>query len=175
MTDDKIIKALELCATLDSNNCKKCPCQEICNENDGTLTKSILDLISHLKKENDDLFYKLQGVMWSVDKWLDGKELEQDEVNRAITMREKTLQITEQQQSEIENLKKFCNDFSETLSKNYTRSETEKWQAVDSAIRKFAARLQIEIPKMCWLNEIDKVNICRHINNVAEEMAGNNE
>lgn len=60
--------------------------------------------IKRLQAENDDLFYKLQGVMWFVDKWLDGDELEQDELNRAITMREKTLQITEEQQKEIEKL-----------------------------------------------------------------------
>lgn len=176
MTDDKIIKALELCATLDSNNCKKCPCQEICNENDGTLTKSILDLISHLKKENDDLFYKLQGVMWSVDKWLDGKELEQDEVNRAITMREKTLQITEQQQSEIENLKKFCNDFSETLSKNHSRAETEKWQAVDEAIKEFAERLK---EKSCTsLNQCGEMKpliYFEDIDNLVKETVGTEE
>ncbi len=39
--------------------------------------------------------YIILGVMYSVDKWLDGKELEQDEVNRAVTMREKVLRIIE--------------------------------------------------------------------------------
>ena len=43
--------------------------------------------------------------MHFVDKWLDGNELEQDEVNRADTMRHKTLQIIEEQQAEIERLK----------------------------------------------------------------------
>lgn len=52
-----------------------------------------------LKAEYDNLEYKLIGVMHSVDKWLDDEELEQDEVTRATTMREKTLQI-------IENLEK---------------------------------------------------------------------
>lgn len=47
------------------------------------------------RSEFDTLEYTLLGVMHSVDKWLDGDELEQDEVNRAITMREKTLQIVE--------------------------------------------------------------------------------
>ena len=55
MTDNEIIKALELCATLDSGNCKKCPCREICNENDGTLTKLTLDLISRQKAEIERL------------------------------------------------------------------------------------------------------------------------
>ena len=67
---------------LADNQCDDCAC-EIANERD------------RLKTENDELFYKLSGVMLSVNKWLDGEELNQDEVNRACTMREKTLQITE--------------------------------------------------------------------------------
>ena len=47
------------------------------------------------REEVDKLDYTLLGVMHSVDKWLDGDELEQDEVNRAITMREKALRIIE--------------------------------------------------------------------------------
>lgn len=47
------------------------------------------------RAEVDNLEYTLAGVMHSVDKWLDGDEFEQDEVNRAITMREKTLRIIE--------------------------------------------------------------------------------
>lgn len=71
-----------------------------------TIEKQAVE-IEKLKAENDDLFFKLNGVMWSVDKWLDGDELKQDEVNRAITMREKTLQITEKLQAEIERLKEI--------------------------------------------------------------------
>ena len=49
----------------------------------------------------DSLAYTILGVMHSVDKWLDGKELEQDEVNRAATMREKVLRIIESRRDEI--------------------------------------------------------------------------
>lgn len=49
--------------------------------------------------------YLILGIMHSVDKWLDGKELEQDEVNRAATMREKTLQIVEKKDREINDLR----------------------------------------------------------------------
>jgi hypothetical protein len=100
MNDNEIIKALE-CCSIRNTNCKECPYfhKKDCVEKDA------LDLINRLQKENDDLFFKLQGVMWSVDKWLDGDELKQDEVNRAITMREKTLQITEELQAEIERLR----------------------------------------------------------------------
>lgn len=55
MTDNEIIMALELCATLDSSNCKKCPCQEICNECDGTYNKAVLDLINRQKAEIERL------------------------------------------------------------------------------------------------------------------------
>ena len=52
------------------------------------------------KSEVDKLEYTLMGVMHSVDKWLEGDELKQDEVNRAATMREKTLQIIENAKGE---------------------------------------------------------------------------
>lgn len=52
--------------------------------------------------EFDKLEYTLMGVMHSVDKWLDGKELKQNEVDRAATMREKTLRIVERKQAEID-------------------------------------------------------------------------
>lgn len=64
--------------------------------------KYILNLISKLENKNTELEYKLLGVMHSVDKWLEGDELNQDEVNRAATMREKTLRIVEGLQSKIE-------------------------------------------------------------------------
>lgn len=62
--------------------------------------KLTLDFIKRLQAENDDLLYKLTGVMHSVDKWLDGDELKQDEVNRAATMREKTLRLIESAKDE---------------------------------------------------------------------------
>lgn len=49
----------------------------------------------------DRLTYTLYGVMHSVDKWLDGNELKQDEVTRAATMREKVLRIIESLQKRL--------------------------------------------------------------------------
>ena len=54
----------------------------------------------------DELEYILAGVMHSVDKWLEGGELEQDEVNRAATMREKVLRIIEGKDARIRELEK---------------------------------------------------------------------
>lgn len=90
MTYDEIKKALERCT-------------------DGTgkgIIQAALDLINRLQEENDTLDYKLVGVMHFVDKWLDGAELEQDEVSRANTMREKTLQTVENLEAEIKMLRK---------------------------------------------------------------------
>lgn len=90
------------------------------------------------KSEVDRLEYTLLGVMHSVDKWLDGAELEQSEVNRAITMREKTLNIIEGQQNEIRKLEKarmnslpsYCQVISEEkaieLGKEYGRQEAAR-------------------------------------------------
>lgn len=103
---DDIIKSIDCCSSIICN-CKKCPMYILAgtNCNSSILARYIRNSIDNQKKENDELTYKLWGVMHSVDKWLDDKELEQDEVNRAITMREKTLQITEGLQSEIRYLK----------------------------------------------------------------------
>lgn len=75
------------------------------NTNTGVIAicQHAIDLINRLDKKTSDLEYTLMGVMHSVDKWLEGDELNQHEVNRAATMREKTLQIVERQQKEIEN------------------------------------------------------------------------
>ena len=65
------------------------------------------------KSEVDRLEYTLLGVMHSVDKWLDGEELEQDEVNRAATMREKTLRIIENAKSEV--VREICREIREEI------------------------------------------------------------
>ena len=96
------------------------------------------DLINRLQKENADLFFKLQGVMHSVDKWLDGDELKQDEANRAATMREKTLQITEKQQAEIERLQHeilSCNTKIEVLQEVKEQLEKDVFNAQRQAER----------------------------------------
>ena len=71
------------------------------------------DVTKIIKKEQDriekqleeDLEYTLIGVMHFVDKWLEGDELTHHEVKRALIMREKVLQIIEEQQEEINKLK----------------------------------------------------------------------
>lgn len=65
------------------------------------LNNNLLKAGQEEQKRAERFEYTLIGVMHSVDKWLDGEELEQDEVKRAITMREKTLGIIEGYQAQI--------------------------------------------------------------------------
>jgi hypothetical protein len=89
---------------------------------------------ARLRAENDDLFYKLVGVMHSVDKWLDGDELKQDEVNRAATMREKTLKIVEQAQKELEQVRAERDAAVEAVPHicNTCKFETSQYVSVDN-------------------------------------------
>lgn len=94
---EQIVQALEFCSNCECNSEKtNTECALInmpfCKN---YLRQQSLALIKELAEEKSNLEYILMGVMHSVDKWLDGAELEMDEVNRAITMREKTLQIVE--------------------------------------------------------------------------------
>lgn len=118
ITDEEIKSSLEVIAT--TRNCNECKIRNCkwgtCNCSQIT-ANAALDLINRQQAKIENLEYKLLGVMHFVDKWLDGAELEQDEVNRAATMREKTLQITEKQQAEIERLKAFKSYFDELYGK----------------------------------------------------------
>ena len=106
---EDIIKSLECCLLSNEHqteDCEHCPfneCSTVICQN--LLAYHALSVIKKLIEENNHLDYTLLGVMHSVDKWLDDAELEQDEVNRAATMREKTLQIVEGKQAEIDRLK----------------------------------------------------------------------
>ena len=102
MTDEQIEKALECCTTW--NGCRnECPYDSKCDGIFDCATRLAQDALALIKRQRAEirrLEYTLLGVMHSVDKWLEGDELKQDEVNRAITMREKTLHIVESLQAE---------------------------------------------------------------------------
>ena len=143
LTDSEIVKALEvwlkkICDSYQTS----LDLGEIAISTDTEeymcLLRGTLDLINRLQAENKDLLYKLTGVMHSVDKWLDGDELKQDEVNRASTMREKTLQIVENLQAENERLNFLLNDAYENnrgLVELLERAKAE-------AYKEFAERLK---------------------------------
>ena len=123
MTDIEIIKATVYADLSKTIKDQKAEIKRLKNENeilsknaDNTfqgVVREALDIINHQQKKNDDLLYKLTGVMHSVDKWLDGDELKQDEVNRAATMREKTLRLIESARAEA--IKEFAEELKEKL------------------------------------------------------------
>ena len=87
------------------------------------LNNNLLEAGQDWQKRAEQLEYILLGVMHSVDKWLDGEELEHDEVNRAATMREKTLQIVEGYQAQI----RATIDF-------YEKREKEIFEEIEAAL-----------------------------------------
>ena len=111
MMNNEFIKALEYCVKDESVCDEKCPLKPVYTEGKEEckiiLMKICINILNCLSKERDDLLLKLNGVMYSVDKWLEGEELKQDEVSRAITMREKTLRITEKMQADVERAQKL--------------------------------------------------------------------
>ena len=104
----KTIRALECCKV---SNCGECPFHGVKEDCEVELPEEALNLVNYLQEDGDSLFFTLSGVMWSVDKWLEGDELEMDEVNRGLAMREKTLKITEEQDEEIESLRIELNSY----------------------------------------------------------------
>ena len=124
--------------------------------------------INRQQEEIDRLTYNLWGVMHSVDKWLDGTELEQDELNRAVTMREKTLRIVEEKQAEIEALITG----QETLQKYIAKAKAE-------AVKEFTERLKNKIKTECnpygkpTFDYDTSLAIMRYINNLVKENVNN--
>ena len=90
------------------------------------------------KREVINLELTLRGVMHSVDKWLEGDELKQNEVDRAVTMREKTLQIVERLKNLVEASDKNCKTavgIIDKWEKQYAFAKAE-------AVNEFAERLK---------------------------------
>ena len=182
MNPNEIKKALECCSKSNTsgNYCEGCPYNNInvryCASE---ISKDTLAYINKLEAEKGNLKYTLLGVMHFVDKWLDGNELKQDEVNRADTMRHKTLQIIEEQQAKIDRLetvlseKLFC--ITQLKGENFAlTNERDAYKnllknAKTEAVKEFAERLK---PKLyCGHIAMDDC-INANINNLVKEMAG---
>lgn len=115
MTQDQLIENIariiyetergnRICRKTDCKECRYYPVDgDICPS--CHTAEAILDAIAKDPEQTDE--YTLLGVMHSVDKWLEGEELEQDPVKRAIAMREKTLCIVENLQNEVECLRAY--------------------------------------------------------------------
>lgn len=134
---------MEYCSDEGRKNCKNCPIYKVTNCF-GTLSGETIDLINRQQAEIDRLELVLLGVMHFVDKWLDGAELEQDEVSKASTMREKTLQIVEKQQAEIEQWKEEANKYQRLWC--IAIDDVDDIETAQSeAIKEFAERLKEKV------------------------------
>lgn len=153
MTDNEIIKALECCSYYDV--CLNCPCFSFCGCTP-ELLESALDLINRQKAEIERLEHLLLGVMHFVDKWLDGAELKQDEVNRARAMREKILQIVEKLEEE--------NDFLKSIDIDRIKAEAVK--EFDELLKEDCLAYPLEKDDLTMLVDV------KSYNNLVKEMAG---
>jgi 5'-3' exonuclease len=200
MTDNEIIKALECCTKVTSlSDCIKSGCpakkREGCfyylrtdDDFEGVifveLIKDAIDLINRQKADKEKLEYILMGVMHSVDKWLEGEELNHDETNRAVIMREKTLQIVEKQQAEIEMLRGEDKEKTETIdflkkrvvgwNNDYCELKMQIKTAKVEAIKEFAERLKEKAIENYIENLIMTVD-ADEIDNLVKEMVGDND
>ena len=80
-----------------TSECERCKVKSGCR---ATLVENALDLIYRQRAKIEDLEYKITRVRRYVDKWLTDIELEQAIVDRAIAMREQTLQSVENPEGE---------------------------------------------------------------------------
>ena len=94
----------------------------------------------------DELEYTLLGVMHSVDKWLTGDELNQDEVNRAVTMREKTLRIIETAQSAV--AREFVERLKEKVCVFAGKGDKEYMRGLEEAIDWYDEKVQETLREM---------------------------
>ena len=166
LTYEDAIKALDCCCSID-NDCKQCPVYVVggtcCSPS--ILAHFLRNFIERQKAENDDLFYKLTGVMHSVDKWLDKDERKQDEVNRAITMREKTLQIVEKQEAEIERLSKV------SILNGLKVVNKERKSIKSEAIKEFKTKLKENVYNI-YIGDNKPIRVVHEvtIDKIAEEL-----
>ena len=134
----------------------------------------LIDLIDRQQEEIENLTYTLLGVMHSVDKWLDGTELEQDEVNRSVTMREKTLRIVEEKQAEIERLKIENQAFRSAANSyklHYNEVRTEAIKEFANKLKKHSRKMQSsEFSGDYW----DVAVLVEDIDDLVKEMVGEN-
>lgn len=125
MNADAIVKALKCCNVPSGRACSECPYHEVGSGCRTKRNKDAASLIEEMAKAYHDLEYILMGVMHFVDKWLDDDELKLDEFNRALRMREKTLQIVEGLTKENEELKSDLKDAEEEYERVYEQAEAD--------------------------------------------------
>jgi predicted HicB family RNase H-like nuclease len=146
MSDADIKKALELCAILDENNCKKCPCREVCNEVDGELTKMVLDLINR-------------------------KDAEIERLNNELVSADEVIGFRE---AEIERLQEVTTNTVNSSIRFGLDKEQEIRKAKSEAYKEFAERLQQEIQESKYrINDSPYARACNQVADWCIEVSDN--
>ena len=128
MTDDEIMKALELCANRTIHSCKSCPCNSsgcACNEK---LNGGALDLINRQNAEIDRLKNELHGKVDYIH--------EQREVIDDLKDKHNKMGLTVEVTFDKEQLEKISQD----CVKGYELQINEN---INEAIREFAKRVKM--------------------------------
>lgn len=92
----------------------------------------ISDKEKELQNKVNELELTLSGVMWFVDKWLDGKDLEKDEVTRAMLMREKSLKIVEELDRKIHSNQLHVEKLLADIEKHIITNDGVDWEWFDN-------------------------------------------
>lgn len=179
MNADAIVKALKCCNVPSGIACSECPYHDVGEECRTKRNKDAASLIEEISKEHNDLKYILMGVMHFVDKWLDGDELDMDEVNRALRMREKTLEIIEELTAENEELEdkvriqhKIINERAEDIIRhdNFIRDLHKQLESCKAdTVHKMQERLKYSL---CCIPQchFTYAEVEFHIDRIAKEM-----
>ena len=166
-------KYLEAVQTIeDELNRQNSNIEELKSKN-SSLTSDLTSLRAEIKR----LEYTLLGVMHRVDKWLDGDELKQNEVDRAATMREKTLQIVEEKEAKIERLEANNKVLSNVIKNTFlAKAGCEISSFVEiraEAAKEFAERLKLQAYTECSITGYKyQVVQIEEIDNLVKEFTG---
>lgn len=149
MTDNEIIKALETCNSPHSDyRCVSCPLYDTESNCKTALTVVALDLIYRQRAKIEDLEYKITRIRRYVDKWLTDTELEQALVDRAIAMREETLQSVEKPEVE--------NKLSQSIDVNKLKLEVIS-EVIEKIKEKARMPLGTLYGEMVYVTDIDNI------------------
>lgn len=152
ITDDEIIKALELCSKLDLSfeECNKCPYKGECGTKDGNMPADALALINRQKAEITRLITsnsQLEARVCEDRTAIERLQAVHADMTESLRL---AAEANKDMQAEIERLKKIGNDkTSEVLRHDAAIRELHKQlgNAKSEAIKDFAQRLR-EIARM---------------------------
>ena len=123
-----------------------------------------MKLLNKLKNDRQDLISNLLDNIESLEKLAFEQQAEIEKLKAEI----------ERLQEENKNHKSVIEAIEDTINPLPFETDFDKAikTAKSEAIKEFAEQVKENVPKMCWMNEIDKDNMRRYIDNLVKEMVG---